>query len=93
MTRPIEQLAYDAKSIRLQLEGLKNLIDEIEHHSVEVNASFKKLYDSDNDTFMKVHNQINSAYDVVCTVRSSMREFSRNHFDSYLEQQSKVAID
>jgi len=87
MTRTIEQLEYDAKSIRLQLEGLKDMIEELDYHSVNVNAYLKKLYNADNDTFMKVHNQINSIYDAVYLVRSGIRDFSRNHYDSYLEQE------
>lgn len=88
MPRTKEQLSYDAKSIRLQLESLHDMINDIEYHSVTV-STVTKLYDDDNDTFMKVHNQINSAYDTIYSIRSNMRDFSKNHFESYLEQESQ----
>lgn len=88
MKRTKEQLAYDAKLIRLQLKSLHDMINDIEYHSVTV-STVTELYDDDNDTFMKVHNQINSAYDTIYSIRNNMRDFSKNHFEAYLEQESQ----
>jgi hypothetical protein len=88
MTRTNKQLAYDAKSIRLQLKGLQAMVNEIDCYSLHIDTELGKLYDDDNDTFIKVHNQINSIYDAIYSTRANIRDFSRNHFESYLHQES-----
>jgi len=88
MRRTKEQLAYDASKIRWQLSKVYNTISNIECTSINIDVN-NRLFEDDNDTFMKVNNDIDLLYDLIYSLRSNMRDFSKNHFDAYLYQESQ----
>lgn len=85
----LNQLRFEANKVKLQLDSLYNAISEIEPNSINLDRTAIHLYNDDNDTFLKVVNQLESIHHLSYEVKSNMNRLAKNHYEVYLEQQAQ----
>lgn len=85
--KTLNELRFEANKVKLQLDSLYNAISEIEPNSINLDRTAIHLYNDDNDTFLKVLNQLENIHHLSYEVKSNMSRLTKNHYESCLEQE------